>query len=59
MSLATSVLSAKQAATQQTAQMKMLKAEHDMQAQLITMLSEVAKNAPVPEGVGGNIDKSA
>lgn len=57
--LATSVLSAKQAATQQTMQMKMLKAQHDMQAQLINMIAEVTESAPVPEGVGGAVDKSA
>lgn len=59
MELATSVLAAKQAATQQTAQFKIMKKQHDMQMDLINMLTEVAQSAPLPAGQGTKVDKSA
>lgn len=58
MSLATSVLSMKQAATQQTAEMKILKKQHDMDMALIEMIDEVSRSAPQP-GQGTVVDKLA
>lgn len=59
MNLVTNVLATKQAATQQVAQFKIIKKQHDMQMDLISMLTEVAKSAPVPNGQGTIVDKSA
>ncbi|MCB1517315.1 MAG: hypothetical protein KDJ19_06845 [Hyphomicrobiaceae bacterium] len=59
MNLVTNVLATRQAATQQVAQFKIIKKQHDMQMDLINMLAEVAKSAPVPSGQGTIVDKSA
>lgn len=59
MDLATSIIATKQAATQQTAQFKILKKQHEMEMSLINMLTEVAQSAPVPEGQGTVVDKTA
>ncbi len=51
----TSMLAAR---TQGLAQIKMLKAEHQMAMQLVEMVAEVAKSAP-PPGQGTRVDKTA
>lgn len=58
-SLATNIVALKQMATQETAQFKILKKQHDMQMDLINMLSEVAEKALLPEGQGTKVDKTA
>ncbi len=52
------LVSARAAATQQVAMMKILKKSHEMQMQLVEMVSEVARSAP-PPGQGRVIDKLA
>ena len=52
MTLVTSVLSAKQAATQQVAEFKIMKKQHEMEMSLIDMLTEVVRSAPAPSGQG-------
>lgn len=59
MELAGPILAAKQAATQHTAQLKILKQQHDMQMSLINMIDKVARSAPAPEGQGTQVDKTA
>ncbi|MCB9992294.1 MAG: hypothetical protein H6873_01420 [Hyphomicrobiaceae bacterium] len=59
MTLVTSVLSAKQAATQQVAEFKIMKKQHEMEMSLIDMLTEVVRSAPAPSGQGAVVDKSA
>ena len=44
--------------TQGLAEMKIMKANHDMEMSLINMLSEVALSAPEP-GTGLTVDKRA
>lgn len=56
---AMSVMQAKQSATLQTAQFKIMKKQHDMQMDLINMLSNVAQTAPAPKGQGTIVDKTA
>jgi hypothetical protein len=56
--LASMLVSARTAATQQVAMMKILKKSHEMQMQLIEMVSEVARSAP-PAGQGRVVDKLA
>lgn len=58
MELAGSIMAVKQAATQQTAQMKILKKSHEMEMALINMIDQVAKSAP-PPGQGTKVDTSA
>ena len=56
--LASMLVSARAAATQQAAMMKILKKSHEMQMQLVEMVSEVARSAP-PPGQGRVVDKLA
>ena len=58
MELAAGILAAKQSATQQTASIKVIKKQHEMQMALINMIDEVARSAP-PPGQGMVVDKSA
>lgn len=58
MELAGSIMAVKQAATQQTAQMKILKKSHDMEMAMIDMIAQTAKSAP-PPGQGTKVDKTA
>ncbi|MAN77076.1 MAG: hypothetical protein CML24_07745, partial [Rhizobiales bacterium] len=51
----------KQAQTVQTAQMLMVKKQHEMEMSMISMLTEAVENAPAPApaGMGANVDKRA
>ncbi len=57
MELANSVMAAKQSAILQTASIKVLKKQHEMQMALINMIAEVASSAPPPSGQGTIVDK--
>jgi len=59
--LAGSAIAMKQAQIQVTAQAKMLRAQHDMQMQMIDMLSDAAdaRKATPPPGTGLRVDKTA
>ncbi len=59
MELATSVLAAKQTATLQSASIKIMKKQNEMQMAMINMLAETARSAPLPSGQGIVLDKSA
>lgn len=54
--IAASVMATKQSATQQTAAMKIMKKEHDMQTALIDMIDTAVRSAPQP-GQGTQVDK--
>lgn len=56
--LAVQALAMKQAQTQQVAQYAILRKQHEMQTDLIAMLSEAVKSAP-PPGQGLSVDKIA
>lgn len=45
----------------QTAQMLMVKKQHEMEISMIAMLTEAVENAPAPApaGMGANVDKRA
>jgi hypothetical protein len=58
MELAAGIIAAKQGATQQVAQFKIMKKQHEMQMSLINMIDEVARSAP-PPGQGTKVDISA
>ncbi len=58
MELANSVMAAKQTATLQSAQIKIMKKQNEMQMMLVNMLSEAASSAPLPAGQGTIVDKS-
>ncbi len=47
--------------TVQTAQMLMVKKQHEMEMSMISMLTEALENAPAPApaGMGANVDKRA
>lgn len=58
--MAMAALATKQAQTQHTAQLLMLKKQHEMDMSLLNMLAEaVQAAAPAPEGTGLVVDKSA
>lgn len=54
----TSVLGAKQSATLQAAQLRVLKKEHEMQMALVEMIAQTVTPAP-PPGQGARVDKTA
>ncbi|WP_029042325.1 putative motility protein [Cucumibacter marinus] len=61
MSVALQAVALKQAQTQQTAQMLMTKKNHEMEQQLVDMITQSAENLkamPAP-GTGARVDKSA
>lgn len=57
--IATAAVATNQAMARQQAQMSMIKQQHEMQMSLISMLTEAVESAPVPEGVGGVVDRTA
>lgn len=59
--IAATAVAMTQAQTQQTAQILMLKKQHEMQQSLVNMLSESVEAAkpPAPSGQGAVVDKSA
>jgi len=56
--LVTSVIAARQSATLELAQLKLIKKQHEMDKTLIDMIDAVARSAP-PPGQGTLIDKTA
>jgi hypothetical protein len=56
--LASMLVLARAAATQEAAVMKVIKKTHEMQMQLVEMVSEAARSAP-PPGEGRVVDKLA
>jgi hypothetical protein len=52
------LVSARAAATQQAAMIKIIKKNHEMQMQLVEMVSETARPAP-PPGQGRHVDRLA
>ena len=52
------VMALKQAQTQQIAQIKIMKKQHEMQMSLINMVGELVDNAPAPNGTGTKVDKT-
>ena len=58
MELAANVVAVKQAATQQSASIAVMKKQHEMQMSLINMIEQVAQAAP-PPGQGTMVDKTA
>jgi hypothetical protein len=59
--IAATAVAMKQAQTVQTAQMLMVKKQHEMEMSMISMLAEAVENvaAPAPAGMGAKVDKSA
>lgn len=59
--IAATAVAMKQAQTVQTAQMLMVKKQHEMEMSMISMLTEALENAPAPApaGMGANVDKRA
>jgi hypothetical protein len=58
MDVAETMINLQAVRTQSLAQIAVLKKSHEMQMDLISMLSEVARSAP-PPGQGTRVDKSA
>ena len=56
--LASSLMTARTAQTQQSVQIAVFKKQHDMQTQLLDMLLQPAQ-AVLPPGQGTQVDKSA
>jgi hypothetical protein len=56
--IATQLISARAASTQQQAMIAIVKKNHEMQMSLISMLDDVARAAP-PPGQGTRVDKLA
>ncbi|MBN14763.1 MAG: hypothetical protein CMJ15_06020 [Pelagibacterium sp.] len=59
--IAATAVAMKQAQTVQTAQMLMVKKQHEMEMSMISMLTEAVENAPAPApaGMGTRVDKQA
>jgi len=59
--IAATAVAMKQAQTVQTAQMLMVKKQHEMEMSMISMLTEAVENAPAPApaGMGTKVDKLA
>lgn len=59
--IAATAVAMKQAQTVQTAQLLMVKKNHEMEMSLISMLAEAVENAPAPApaGMGAHVDKRA
>lgn len=57
--LALGMVAAKQGQTRHLMQMAMVKKQHEMEMDLINMLTQAVENAPAPEGTGTRVDKSA
>ena len=59
--IAATAVAMKQAQTVQTAQMLMVKKQHEMEMSMISMLTEAVENAPAlaPAGMGTRVDKRA
>ena len=56
--LATSLITARAASTQQSISLAVLKKSHEMQMELVQMIDETARSAP-PPGQGRVVDKLA
>ncbi|WP_417583692.1 putative motility protein [Pelagibacterium sp.] len=59
--IAATAVAMKQAQTVQTAQMLMVKQQHEMEMSLVSMLTEAVESAPAPApaGMGAMVDKRA
>jgi hypothetical protein len=59
--MAMSAMATKQAHTLHTAQIAMVKKQHEMDMSLINMLAQAVDNVPppAPDGMGTRVDKSA
>ena len=55
----TQLLAMRMGATQQVAQIAIMKKAHEMDMALVNMVAEVAKSAPAPAGQGLVVDKRA
>jgi hypothetical protein len=58
MELAEPLIAMQMAATRHSAQIAVIKKQHDMQTELLTMLMDTAK-APPPPGQGLRVDRTA
>jgi len=58
MEISSQIMAMKQSATQQTATLKIIKKQHEMQMSMIDLIAQTAKTAP-PAGQGLVIDKTA
>ena len=59
MDVTTQLLAMRAGATQQAAQMAMVKKNHEMEMQLVNMVAEAVRSAPAPTGQGLVVDKRA
>lgn len=57
--MALAALATKQALTQHKAQIAIVKKSHEMEMNLINMLTQAIENPPAPAGTGTLVDKSA
>ncbi len=57
--ITTQLLAMRMGATQQIAQIAIMKKAHEMDLALVNMIAEVAKSAPAPSGQGLVVDKRA
>lgn len=57
--IAAAAVATNTALAMQQAQIAMIRQQHEAQMSLITMLAEAVESAPVPQGVGGTVDRTA
>ncbi len=57
--IAPALVATKQAQTLHTAQIAMVKKQHEMEMSLVNMLTQAVENAPRPDGTGTIVNKSA
>lgn len=59
--IAATAIGMQMAQTRHTAQILMVKKQHEMEMRLISMLTQATENtpAPAPSGMGARVDKSA
>lgn len=57
--IAATAVAMQAAQTRHTAQILMVKQQHQMEQNLVDMLTQAVENAPAPAGMGTRVDKSA
>lgn len=57
--IAATAVAMKQAQIRSSAQIAIVKTQHEMEMSLISMLTEVAESAPAPQGMGTRVDRRA
>jgi len=57
--IAAGLVAMKAGQTQASMQIALAKKQHEMELSLISMLTEVARSAPAPDGMGLKVDKTA